>query len=303
LEKRRHHYIWQYYLPAWAENDLVYCLFERKKISQPNTINLGVKRDFYRLQRLTAKDRQNVKRLIERSPVEFHETYWNFVTMFDGWFEEKDLLSQMTGDTSECVRKINEKISNAEEDYHGIVENNTIPILEKLRAGDISVLSDDDTIADFCYFLTVQLTRTMSLRQHMLKWCAINPKIYDPTNAWAIISHIYATTIGAKLFNMREMNPIRLISNKTNLPFITGDQPVVNLQGQLGGVQPEYLSFYYPISPTMAVFIDDAQHPFGLESVISSSSRIEQLNAVIVEVAHFQIYAQTKPCLLPYCPD
>jgi hypothetical protein len=300
LEKRRHHHVWQYYTSAWAVDDRVWFLQDRKQIKQSNTVNLGVKNHFYRLKRLSDLDRRLITALIDNSPEDARAVHWRFVAMFDGWYEEKDRLSQVEDDTSEAEAKLDEQIANAEEDYHARIEGDAITTLDRLRAGDAGALDDIDSIAGFSHFLAVQFMRTTGIRSRVLGQFENASKGIDLTGAWAITSHIMAVNFGRTIFDLRKVNPIRLISNATDARFITGDQPVINLQKARDGTQPEYLSLYCPISPQKAIFVDDFRKPLALEDVICSTEIVDHLNGAIVDASNSQIYAETEQCLYPY---
>jgi hypothetical protein len=72
IEKRRHHHVWQFYTAAWAVDERVWCLRDRRQLRPVNTVNLGAKNHFYRLQRLTNRDRTLILRLIGQSPAASH---------------------------------------------------------------------------------------------------------------------------------------------------------------------------------------------------------------------------------------
>lgn len=300
MDQRRHHHVWQHYTAAWAVDERVWYLQDRNKFLHSNTVNLGVKNYFYRLKRLTAPDRKLINGLILSSPPDARCIHLNFIKMFDGWHELRDTLKGLEGDTSEAQQLVQQQIANAEEDYHAKIEGDAIPVLERLRAGDASVLSDNGVVAGFAHFLAVQNMRTSGARTYMLTPTPDTPPGFDPTCAWAIASHIAAVNIGSTIFSLRRVNPLRLITNATDVPFITSNQPVTNLQVTADRLPPEHLSLYYPVSPRHAVFIDDAQNPFGIEEVMTSAGRVHELNRAMVDASHSQVYAQTRACLEPY---
>jgi hypothetical protein len=55
MKKRKQHYIWRYYLNAWATDEQIFCLRENK-IFKTNLMNIGNIRDFYRLKELSNQD-------------------------------------------------------------------------------------------------------------------------------------------------------------------------------------------------------------------------------------------------------
>src|SRR5260370_12790935 len=55
MRKHRQHHVWQHYLEPWTIKKKIFCLREGK-IFHPDTKNVAVERDFYKLQRLTDED-------------------------------------------------------------------------------------------------------------------------------------------------------------------------------------------------------------------------------------------------------
>lgn len=63
MKKRKQHYIWRYYLNAWATDEQIFCLRENK-IFKTNLMNIGNIRDFYRLKELSNQDIEILNLLI-----------------------------------------------------------------------------------------------------------------------------------------------------------------------------------------------------------------------------------------------
>jgi hypothetical protein len=78
-------------------------------------------------------------------------------------------------------------------------------------------------------------------------------------------SLIYATNVGASLFAERKRYGISFLRNDSPVPFIAGDQPLINLNRQ---TDPD-LCLFYPVSPTMAVVYtaDRERFPLGISSI------------------------------------
>jgi hypothetical protein len=60
--KRRHHYVWRYYLGAWVLNNKVFCLMNGK-IFEPNPIRVGIEKDFYAMSELSDEDIIFIRRM------------------------------------------------------------------------------------------------------------------------------------------------------------------------------------------------------------------------------------------------
>lgn len=274
----------------------MWCLMDGK-IVRPNTINVGVEGDFYKLRQLTNDDRRLLRTLISQSPAPARETLRGFLAIFDGWYELRDHLPP--GRSPEVRKALDDYITTAEEKFHAAVESEFAPHLAKLRLGDATPLSDDDAAMQFCHFIALQWVRTARVRKAVLG----GDSRYDYSRMWGVASHITAANFGWTLFSLRDRNPLQLIANETGVPFITGDQPVINLQAMPGGSeQPEFLSLYYPISPQYAVFSDDFRHPVALSGSLTDPQGVHDLNRRMVLSVERQAYASTRECLVPYLP-
>lgn len=77
-------------------------------------------------------------------------------------------------------------------------------------------------------------------------------------------SSIYSTkpNIGFSLYSSRHDTRHALLVNDTEHPFITSDQPIVNVHACISETEfsaPEHADFYYPISPRIAYIICDSK--------------------------------------------
>ncbi|RMA59362.1 uncharacterized protein DUF4238 [Acidovorax sp. 100] len=293
---RRQHHVWRHYLEAWTNGGQLYCR-DPERIFKLNPRHAAVETDFYKLNTLTAGDIALLERLIESSPQQSRAALENFVRMFSVEHRPRSTSDGIaSGIGSEAaVRK--DQIQ-AEEDYHARVEARALKTLNALRSGDIQILPDGSELLHFCYFLAVQMFRTKGLKERVLsRMKMMDESEYLTSNSWNIQSHIYAANVGFSIYAARASAPVRVVRNNTDRPFITGDQPVVNLYGKGDGLPPIHMAIYYPISPRFAVFIDDIDQPLNLHTDELREAQVLQLNAHIKRVAHRQIYGATHSCL------
>jgi hypothetical protein len=76
------------------------------------------------------------------------------------------------------------------------------------------------------------------------------------------------------------------------MPFITSDQPVINLHVNRE-TPPEMLSLYYPISPRMALYLGEPNDSTDIPFEAMTASGATHLNLRIAKASHSQVYAQT----------
>jgi dethiobiotin synthetase len=94
-----------------------------------------------------------------------------------------------------------------------------------------------------------------------------------------------------------------LILNRSKVPFITGDQPVINTfnRSKYSKELVEKLEFYYPVSPNIAILITDRQEYIDIDSLyLDESDMIHKYNSLIIEASHEQIYSNSEEILKDY---
>jgi len=91
--------------------------------------------------------------------------------------------------------------------------------------------------------------------------------------------------------------PLILLENETDVPFITGDQPVINLLSPGTGEPPKLLAFYYPVSPQLAVILDEASERTGYAARPVSAHHVIALNRRIQAAAHAQVFGSSRDVL------
>ena len=142
---------------------------------------------------------------------------------------------------------LDRKIINAKEDYHSRLESGVAPIIEHIRRGDLSFYDDDGKCITFLHFLCVQMLRTKGLLERMRR-CVQEPlhgcsdaATPDLVSSSSVLCHIFAANVGASFYRERKQRRLVLLTNQTTVPFVTGDQPVINLLGtRQAGSEPKF---------------------------------------------------------------
>jgi Protein of unknown function (DUF4238) len=113
------------------------------------------------------------------------------------------------------------------------------------------------------------------------------------------MSHMFAVNIGMGVFLERRTRKLVLVENATGLEFITGHQPLINLHGD-GEKPPATLSWYYPISPRLALFLTEVDEEPAFTTASLTSAQVSDLNARLVAASHSQVFARSRESLEPY---
>lgn len=108
----------------------------------------------------------------------------------------------------------------------------------------------------------------------------------DLARLWLVESDLWATEIGAGLVNNRTTTHATVLMNERATPFITGDQPVINLQPQtdLKSV------FYYPIAPQIALRLSTMRKDCEVKSQPVTQIEAERLSHDIYRWSEDQLY-------------
>lgn len=119
-----------------------------------------------------------------------------------------------------------------------------------MLAGDLAFYSDRAALPVFFRGIAAQYLRTKLLKKARI-WEAIK-RIAN------VLVHIYAINVGRSLYLDRERYRIVLLENLTDIPFVTADQPVINIASNPKEMKPpDKLELYYPLSPTRAMLLVD----------------------------------------------
>jgi len=204
IKKKRHHYVWQAYLRAWATQGRIAC-FAGGRTFSCGTENVAVERHFYRLKEVTRDDLSLLHELfIKDRPEYVQQVHRRWVSMFTAVFELKRRY-EASGPSNELFeREFDKALNNIAEDIQTGIENGAAHLLDAARNGDLSFLTADREFATFAHYLSVQYMRTANMRSRCLAAMArIAIPGFDGGRAWGIFSHMFATDLGAAIYRDR----------------------------------------------------------------------------------------------------
>ena len=299
MKKRLQHHVWKSYLRAWAHDEKIFCL-QSGRIFESNISKVAVERDFYKLPSLSKKDIEYIKLLIGESRNPATRLYKDFLVLFLilGWLKDNP-PPHMTSDPG-FESLIDQQIINAEEDFHSSIESNMMPVLNAIKQRDISFYNDDEQCMKFLHFLSLQLFRTKGTMERVIK--KPYPADFNIGNCWNILRYISAMNVGANLFSDRKKRPLFLIENNTSIPFITGDQPLINLFSSPQPTEaPTMLAFYYPVTPWLAIVLDDAKERCGYVTGVLSLDQVSKLNRQMYAASFMQVFGHSREVLASLC--
>ncbi|WP_454830933.1 DUF4238 domain-containing protein [Pseudoxanthomonas wuyuanensis] len=289
---RRQHTVWRSYLRSWASGEQIWCFMAGKEPFRAALMKVGQERDFYRIQDMTDGDialihaaliapmgHEIQRRAAERWILEFNRL--------------RDLRRQLDGAGIDAAQATEAVYIEAEEQLHGEIERNALPLLERLKASDAFCLSDDDDYIVFVHFLMTQYFRTSRMLGNMRRGMGTR---FEGTlsRSMGVLRHIMATAAGFTLFAERATMKCHVLVNDTDVPLITGDQPVINMLAVdlPADAMAKDCEFYYPLSPSKAlVILVDDRFAGGR---ICEAHVAEEFNRLIALSAERQVYAASE---------
>ncbi|WP_438277423.1 DUF4238 domain-containing protein [Nitrobacter sp.] len=291
-EKRRQHHVWRRYLESWCIDGRLYC-FRDGEVFPNAPHNLAVESYFYRLDDLTESDLALYRKLlIEKGDAYQKKSHERFLSMVMAPIEMAERVKQVENNPTlypvlqEFLKTYK---TNVLEDYYAGIESEFGPILGKLLSGDLSVFSNDETVIPLYYFLATQYMRTKRIRESWIKSFEEAP--FSIERILPLLALQYAENIGRSLYlDRKKISPV-ILDNPTEIAFITGDQPIINLLAVADRPATE-LSLYYPLSPTKALLLSDAgRHAMVTNDSFNKEWAVE-LNRKIAENSHSQVFAR-----------
>lgn len=306
--KKRHHYVWAKYLERWGSGTKnVFYTTKTAKIAHDSVRGMVVEDHFYRTTTLTNRDLFLIGKLSEKSPPHLHQQHMSLLFEFLGIQQTATecIESGLRGPEIELSLQVMR--SNALENLHAAHEKSARPVLDALSDEKFDVLQDNRQMNEFMTFFGLQITRTKAFRERMIqrqpRRNAAEIEFADTSeHAWWFLSYIYGVNIGFSLSASSCIDKHALLINNTNVPFITSDQPIVNVHSCVSDaecVPPEYSDLYYPISPRVAYIVCDSNRFKQGRNEIDEKTAIE-LNSKLASSAMVHIIGDTREALIPF---
>jgi Protein of unknown function (DUF4238) len=292
--KKRQHYVFRSYLLPWTTNEQLWAV-RAGKIFRPNVRNVGVEAHFYELQELTEEDITLIRRIgIDGAPQYVQERCNTLIDTFTLPFKIKNMIDPGAPDMKAARLWLDERIINHEEELHGDIENALLPALSDMLAGKTGFYSDKDQAQEFLHAITFQYMRTKKRREAFHALTRIPVAGADVKRFGNLLTLILTLRFADSLYRDRSKFKVVIIDNETGVPFITGDQPIINIHATLRQVASERLEFFYPLSPYRAMLLleIESEHP-----ALVSVDEVANFNNLILRNSHEQVFSNSRESL------
>lgn len=221
-----------------------------------------------------------------------------WIDFFNQVFKIRDLLDSHGVSHPEADKMLDVLVHNFEEDFHGKIESDAIKFLEKLYRKDLSFYDDDNELIEFLFFICQQYFRTQNI-DSKIRVAIGSFKGFNVEGMWSVLRHTSATSVGFSLYQDREdFRPV-LIENTSNMPFVTGDQPIINTHAIGLSLEeiPSELEFYYPLTPRLALLLTSNPDLNRKGTIPVGEEKVTMYNTFIHSQAGKQVYSSERDAL------
>ena len=290
---KNQHYVFRAYLKQWAEQDLIYCLREGR-VFQANLTGVACERFFYRLQDLTPNELRLIEEFFGKHPSEGLKAMQK---QFMAIYLFPTRLRKLLGSNADprILSAVESAITQGQEDYHQRIEDDLLVFLQRMLAGNVDFYSDSEQAASFLYGICVQYTRTKRTIEASIDVIGSEFGDCDVRRVMGALSPLMAMAVAHSLFIDRQRFKLVLMENDSDTPFITADQPVVNLQAGYTRKPPEKFELFYPLSPRKAMLLVETSSRRG-ESPLSGVS-VNSYNMMMAKNSYEQIFSNSEEYL------
>ena len=312
--KSKHHHVWADYLKRWSLNDRdVYYTTAKGNIVCESVRGLTMEKDFYQVKSLSDENVEVIKGVSAKSPDSLQKHHASYLNDFL-YIQKLEEMYKKRGKKNEEVEKFfHASRCNMLEDLHSAHENEVQEIINSLANRDLSKLTDTKNLILFMQFFGHQISRTKTFKDTVVAGVSrshSDTSINIPNNmkeCWWFLSYMFGMNIGAELYLAREKDIHCLLINTTSIPFITSDQPIINVHKSIDRdkIEPpgdDDCDFYYPISPEVAYMINRSDRfQKGINHV--SIDFVKEVNDKIARRANVNIISNCKDTLKHLLPS
>lgn len=289
---KKQHYVWRFYLKPWTDDNQSIACCRNDKIFRSNLMGIGQENYFYKFIEISDDEAWWIEKisLDGNEPDLLQKMCLSWVQTYRTPYKLINALRKMGIDTKSQFEKI---INEGEEKLYCKSEEIGLPYFEKLYSEDLSFYDSIDGKSDFNIYICDQFFRTKK-RQECLS--NLQNRGINLQKLWPVFRHIFATKLAFTFtYSVDKKFNIFLLHNRTEINFITGDQPVINRYAtkEFQGKPIDKFEFYYPLTPKLAILLTEKKYT-PEELTIYDTSMIIELNDLIFYNSQEQIYGLSE---------
>ena len=177
------------------------------------------------------------------------------------------------------------------DEFLGGIEKMGHPIISGIISGNRIIESAD--YENLIYYCCIAFARTQDSGKRIT---VVNSTLVDLTKIRAILQFVIGLRLGHEM--IARHSSLTILINKSDIPFITGSQPCVNMFAN--PMEEAYkMQLYLPISPIIALLIDESKEKKVGEICIDDSSVIDIYNNKIDSFSS-SLFSNEKQILQKY---
>lgn len=337
--KHRQHYVFQAYLNRWVTNNQIWCCRNGKSCFSTNTVNIAQQRDFYRIKEINEDEekfillflhkqpKENVEIMrrqmeIYKKPLTWQKGIAGFISVIKSKiYKEKTIPKELEEAFEQSKKLAEEAVNDMVEDIYSEDEGQLIKMLDLLIQEDLtfyytpyhtSEMVFDDSKRAFLYYLCSQHYRTKAalnrlveglnniLNSDLCEKLGINKDNIRPEH---IAHHIFWYIEGMLADVLYNKNAhLTLLYNHTETPFVTSDQPIINVLADYQDINDEVedIIFYYPISPEIAITVNDNNTE---DKKQLTEAEVEKYNKMLIDASYEFVFANSEKTIKKYYPS
>lgn len=306
--KKRHHFVWAKYLARWGSGTKnIFYTTKTGKIAHDSVRAIVADDFFYKTTTLTSKHVEVIKGFSRQSPDHLQQQHMSYLNDFL-MMQQAEIIYRKSGTQDlEAELHLHAMKCNLMENLHASHEKMALPVLAALADEQLDVLQDKQHMIEFMAFFGHQIARTKTFRDCVIqaqpRRNALEIEVADAmAHAWWFLSYMFGMSIGLSLYTGRHNARHALLVNDTRLPFITSDQPIVNVHSCISETEfaaPEHADFYYPISPRVAYIICDSERFTPGKNEVEEAT-VAELNSKVAAQAMVHIIGDTENAIRPF---
>jgi len=306
--KKRHHYVWANYLTRWGNGTKnVFYITKTGKLAHDSVRAIVAGDYFYKTTRLTSKHVEVIKGFSRQSPDHLQQKHMSYLNDFLKMQQAETIYRNSDIQNQEVELHLHAVKCNLLENLHASHEKKVLPVLAALADEQLDVLQDKQHMVEFMAFFGHQISRTKTFRDSVIqvlsRRTALEIEVADAmAHAWWFLSYMFGMNLGLSLYGDRHNAKHALLINDTKVPFITSDQPIVNVHSCVSETVfavPKHADFFYPISPRIAYIICDSDRFTPGKNEVDEGTVVE-LNSKVAAQAMVHIIGNTESAILPF---